>query len=190
MHKKSFSFRGRKNSSPRLPPWTPLGDFHPTDPITSIPPNLKSWICPCNPWNICIISITVCHKFVIMSDIETLLTQSSIVPPSVPYCVFIMWGERACFGLQPITVGTVGFNGICSTQYCKTCYFCCILMLSFLNIEILRHFNFALFCFPSAVLVFTRPSMAKLNFHGCIRNFAILSCFQNLRRFRACKLQK
>ena len=48
------------------------------------------------------------------------------------------------------------------TNYCKTLCFRCILILRFWNVEISLHFNLE---FSQCVLlVFTRPSMGKLNF--------------------------
>ena len=47
--------------------------------------------------------------------------------------------------------------------YCKTLYFCCILISQFWDVEISLHYNLA---FPSVLLVFTIRLMGKLNFCG------------------------
>jgi len=70
-----------------------------------------------------------------------------------------------------------------SVYYCKTCYFCCILILQFCNVEILLHFHFALSkCSTGIYQAFDGQTFSRLF------NFAILTNSRNLRNFMQDKI--
>ena len=62
-----------------------------------------------------------------------------------------------------------------NSSYCKTCYFCFVLILRFWIVEILLHFSFAFSYFPSILLMYSGPLMGQTELLQMF-NFVMLTC--------------